>query len=521
MFQYVSRVAKKQQAEMTPKPRPFPAASPLRHQVFTALIISVIANALIPARAALPVPLGQMLDAARLGTDSIGVMALRVSDGAVLLAHDAQRPMQPASTLKTLTSIVALERLGPAFRGRTELRSSAEISNGELVGDLVLRGMGDVDLDWEALRRMLQSLRDKGIEEIRGDLVIDREWFLPARPDLGVPPFDETPEFRYNVIPDALLLNTNLGQIDLQSDGRSMKVRLTPVLDRVEVVNEMTLVDRACPKWEDGWLSPQVSRRGGGGDVDGDAQLTIHLRGEFPRNCTTAAIVSTLDRNDFADRLFRALWRELGGRFHGVTRERGPGDAGASQGVLLAEHRSRPLAEFLRDVNKRSDNPITRVLYLHLGKSVANADAGTLPTAQRAENVVRSWLREQAIDDRGLVLDNGSGLSRSERITPTQLASVLRAAYRSKWAPEFLSSLPIIGVDGAMQNRLKDGPAREHGRVKTGSLRDVFSVAGYVPDAQGRPCVVVAMINHPAATGAVARPILDAVIDAVSRMTAP
>lgn len=472
-----------------------------------------------PAGAGLPPRVEQMLGVAGLPADAIGVMAVRVSDGTVLLSHDAQRPMQPASTLKTLTAIVALERLGPAFRARTEMRARGDIRDGVLEGDLVLHGMGDVDFDWMALRRMLQAVRDKGVDDIRGDLIVDREWFAPARPDLGVPPFDETPEFRYNVIPDALLLNTNLIQFDLQSNGRAFKVlRMTPALDRVNVVSDrMTLIDRACDKWEDGWQVPRVSRRGGSGDADGDAELTIHLHGEFPRDCTTSTAVSVIDRSDFADRLFRALWRELGGRFHGVTRERGPGDHGLEQGVLLAEHRSRTLAEWLRDVNKRSDNPITRVLYLHLGRHARATEATATPTANLAESVVRDWLRERGIDDQGLVLDNGSGLSRSERITPAQLAAVLRAAYGSKWAPEFMSSLPIIGVDGAMLNRLKNGPARELGRFKTGSLRDAFSVAGFVPDAAGRPVVVVAIINHPTSKGASARPALDAVIEWVTQ----
>ncbi len=483
------------------------------------LVAMVLAATGAPASAGLPPRVVQMLAAAGLSDDAIGVLAVRVSDGGVLLAHDAQRPMQPASTLKTLTSIVALERLGPAFRARTEMRARGDVRHGVLEGDLVLRGMGDVDLDWAALRRMLQLVRDKGIDDIRGDLIIDREWFAPARPDLGVPPFDETPEFRYNVIPDALLLNTNLIQFDLQANGTAFRVlRMTPALDRVSVVSdEMKLIDRACEKWEDGWQVPRLSRRGGGGDADGDAELTIHLRGEFPRDCTTSTAVSVIDRSDYADRLFRSLWRELGGRFHGVARERGPADRGLEQGALLAEHRSRTLAELLRDVNKRSDNPITRVIYLHLGRHARATEASATPTADLAESVVRGWLRERGINDQGLVLDNGSGLSRSERITPAQLAAVLRAAYGSKWAPEFMSSLPIIGVDGAMLNRAKNGPARELGRFKTGSLRDAFSVAGFVPDAAGRPVVVVAIINHPDSKGASARPALDAVIDWVTQ----
>jgi D-alanyl-D-alanine carboxypeptidase/D-alanyl-D-alanine-endopeptidase (penicillin-binding protein 4) len=344
--------------------------------------------------------------------------------------------------------------------------------------------------------------------DIKGDLVLDRQWFQPARRDVGVPPFDETPEFRYNVIPDALLLNTNLLRIELEADDTNLKVGMTPAMERVSVVANMTLVDRACEKWEDGWVLPTLTRAT-------DGAIRIELRGEFPNKCSASTEINVLDRIDFADRLFRALWRNLGGTFSGQTRDSTAGDAATLNTRLLTKHQSRTLAEFTRDVNKQSDNPITRLLYLTLG--AITTDESTAVTTLRAEKQVRAWLKQQRIDDNGMVLENGSGLSRIERIRPAQLAAVLRAAYRSKWAPEFMASLPIVGVDGGMEKRVRNSPAAGYSRIKTGSLRDVAAIAGFVPCAANETCIVVAMINSPMVKDGVGRAILDALIDSVAR----
>ena len=187
----------------------------------SALLLSACASLTsmhpVPGPVGLPTNVLNLLASAHIPADAVGAVVIRVADGTTVLSHRPQASLQPASTLKILTSIVGLERLGPTYRGRTELRTNGEIVNGTLRGDLLLRGVGNPDFDWEAFQRMLQTLRHKGIMEISGDLIIDRQWFLPSRPDLGVPPFDETPEFRYNVVPDALLLNTNLLQLDFES----------------------------------------------------------------------------------------------------------------------------------------------------------------------------------------------------------------------------------------------------------------------------------------------------------------
>jgi D-alanyl-D-alanine carboxypeptidase/D-alanyl-D-alanine-endopeptidase (penicillin-binding protein 4) len=456
----------------------------------------------LSARGELPDPVKEALRAASIPEDAIGVIAVRLSDGSPVLAHRADQPMPPASTLKPLTSLVALEKLGPGFRARTELRTNAAIVDGVLRGNLALRGGGDVDFDWTSFERMLASLRLQGVREIQGDFILDLSHFNPARTDVGAPPFDSETEFRYNVIPDALLLNTWLTQLEIASRGSTVSILPSPPLENVAFESAFDLVERACPDWEDGWKPPEL-REGPRG------ALTVRLRGEFPKECLASTAINVIDRVIYADRLFRALWKRLGGTFRGRTRE----GMAAEGSRLLAEHVSRSLTEITRDINKRSDNPITRVVYLALGTMEPDA---AVPTAQRSERVVRSWLEARGIDPRGLVLDNGSGLSRAERIRPDQLAAVLRYGATSRWSPEFLASFPIVGVDGAMKIRLSGTRIVGRARIKTGTLRDVSAVAGYVEDHRGQTYVVVAMLHHELADRRVARPILDRLIEWVA-----
>lgn len=463
----------------------------------------------------LPERVAAQLASSGLPSTALSFVVMRPGDGALMLAMTPERPMQPASTMKLLTSAVALDVLGRAYRGRTEIRTSGSVRNGVLLGDLVLRGLGDTDLDVDAFRGMLRTLRNQGVQEIRGDLLLDRSWITPSRPYLDVAPFDETPEFRYNMIPDAISLNTNLLQLELVATADQLTVRMSPALDGISVTSTLKLGDRPCPDWEDGWLTPAVT-------VAANGAYRIELRGEFPRNCAATTQVNVLDRTVFADRLFRSLWRELGGTFTGISRE-----ASASVDTrLLAEHRSRPLSETLRDINKRSDNPVTRLTFLALahaspqgsGMAMNVTAAGSETTVANAERSVRNWLRDNQIDDSGLDLENGSGLSRTEKIRPQQLAEVLRVALRRAWAPEFLASLPVAGLDGGMQRRLTQPGLAGVARLKTGTLRDVTALAGYVPDLSGRTVIVVAMVNHPAATSKIARPILDALIEEVATL---
>ena len=492
-----------------------------------------------PAQAQEPLPPAvlEALRMAGLPADALAAVALPLHPWSRPWRHQAQRPMQPGSAMKLVTSIVALDRLGPNHRGFTELRSAAPLLLGTLQGDLVLKGGADVELGPAQLWALLVDLQQAGVRHIAGDLLLDRTRYHPARSDIGVPPFDETPEFPYNVIPDALMLAGNLLPLELRTSeagetgetgetgDTSVLAATVPRIDGIEFDSRMRIVEARCQDWDDQWHAAGVTR------IDGTTRIT--LNGAFPRGCTQRVALQLIDRNELSERLFRSLWQGLGGSWAGRAREA----AAPAATRLLARRTGRPWGELLRHQNKSSDNAWTRVLYLELGVHDAAAAAGQpgaatrettqgttqeptqkttqKTTQERAERSVRRWFAEHAIDDTGLVLDNGSGLSRSERISPWQLARLLQESFKGRNAAELQMSLPTAGVDGTLRNRLKNSPASGWARLKTGTLKNVVALAGYVNDGNGKPWAVAIMINHDDASRG--RPVLDAWVDHIAR----
>jgi serine-type D-Ala-D-Ala carboxypeptidase/endopeptidase (penicillin-binding protein 4) len=457
--------------------------------VFMTVLISVPGG----ASAQLPESVTALLQKANIPADAIAVWAFPLDgSGKPIIAHQASRSMQPASTMKLVTTIVALDQLGRIYRGKTELRSAGKVENGTLNGALIIKGGGDADLDLDAFANLLKTMRKKGVSHIAGDIIVDRTLFQPARLDIGVPPFDEAPEFQYNVIPDALLLNFNLLSLDIDSVGGTLKASISTPLENVVVRTEkMTTVAAACKDWEDTWKLPIVTKNTLTGTIE------IALQGAFPANCVTSAQLNLLDKTDYIDRHFRAMWKSLGGTFSGIVKEKEI-NTEEPPTAILAVHNARVLPEVTRDINKRSDNALARQTYLMLGTTpvIGQAAQTTQSTLARADATVRGWYARHRIDSDGLVIENGSGLSRTEMISPQQLGSMLEVAWRSDYAPEFISSLPIVALDGTMRNRLKQSTAAGKARLKTGTLRNVVALAGYVNDANNTPYVVVAMINH-------------------------
>jgi D-alanyl-D-alanine carboxypeptidase/D-alanyl-D-alanine-endopeptidase (penicillin-binding protein 4) len=486
-----------------------------------------LAQPAIPAGHTLPEPVRQALTKAGLGDAHLAVAVLplhpaaprgaaqvRGRAGAAALLHQPDRPMQPASAMKVLTSAVGLDRLGPNGRGYTELRTAAPVVDGRLQGDLILVGGADLELGLPQLWALMLELREAGVRHIEGDIVLDRHLFSPARMDLGLPPFDESPEFPYNVIPDALQLAGNLHVLELQSDRQGVSARLRPELPGVRLDNRLTLHEPgavSCREWSTrGWLPPVA-------EVQPDGVVRVELRGRFPVDCQHRQALQLMERNLQAQAQLRWVWQELGGQWSGRVRE-AVASAVAPQAAptrLIARREARPWGEWLRPLNKTSDNVATRVLFLLVGleeERRAAARGAAVPgrsTREWADASVRRWFAERGISSEGLVMDNGSGLSRSERITARQLALVLREAHDHLHAPELVMSLPIAGVDGSLRNRMIESPARGRARLKPGTLRNAVALAGYVEDAQGRRWAMAAMVNHEEAPQR-GRPVLDA-----------
>lgn len=457
-----------------------------------------------PTQEALPDNLLAELQKAGLPSTAISALVLPANGGPARLAWLDQRPMTPASTMKLVTTMVALDQLGATFRWRTQLLTDGQQRGSRLTGKLYLRGGADPNLTPDKLRGMLRTLRAQGVQQIRGELVLDRGLFQPQRLDLGPPPFDETPYAYYNVIPDPLMFNSNVLEFTLESDAHALNVaRTQPPLQGLKLVNHATLVDTRCEDWEPEWKPANLQPQRNGG-------LQLVLDGNYPRNCKTTTSLNLMERNQYILRFLQAAWKELGGSWAGGKNPVSDGST-PTGARLLAERTSETLGDVVKIINKPSDNMMARMTFLTLGVQTASPGQDTLAASDAA---VRKWFTSHGIATDGLVLENGSGLSRIERISPRQMAGLLMAGARGLWYPEFSSSLPLVGLDGTMRRRLRDQLAPGQARIKTGTLRDVVAIAGYVRDREQRDWIVSATIND--AQAKKGRPVLDALISWVA-----
>ena len=403
------------------------------------------------------------------------------------LAWQADVPVNPASLTKLLTTYAALDLLGPAWSWTTPVWLQGSVADGVLDGNLVIKGSGDPKLVLERMWLLLRRVQQLGVREIRGDIVLDRSAF--SVPEQNPAEFDGEPLRPYNARADALLLNYTALVLTLTPDatrGVAM-VGIEPPLAGLRADTSVPLLAGVCDDWR------------GALKADFSDPLRVHLPGGFPAACGERTWpVAYADPKAYNERALTGLWRELGGKLGGSVR-----DGGAPATRPSFELSSPPLSDGVREVNKYSNNVMAQQIFLTLG--LVRGSAGT---PEAAREVMRRWLAERlgkAAD--GVVIDNGSGLSRETRVSAHALARVLQSAWASPVMPELMASLPVSGVDGTLL-RSRASPGRAH--LKTGSLRDVAGVAGYVLTASGRRMVLVAVINHPNANAA--RPAFDALV---------
>ncbi|MDO8787349.1 MAG: D-alanyl-D-alanine carboxypeptidase/D-alanyl-D-alanine-endopeptidase [Sulfuritalea sp.] len=429
----------------------------------------------------LPAPVAQALKGAGIPVAATAAWVIEVDAARPRLAVNARAALNPASTMKLVTTFAALDLLGPAYVWKTEAFASGALNDGVLTGDLHLRGGGDPKLTYDQFERLLRQIRARGIREIRGDLVLDRSAFAVSAAEPGR--FDAQPLRPYNVAPDALLVNFKAVTLQLIPDPekKTLIVAMEPAPANLDLVNKITLDNsNGCGDWKER-LRADVFSHG--------LTTRLVLTGAFPESCGEQRWnIAVQEHPAFVLGVFLQLWAKLGGSLTGGVREGlVPADARAI-GVLP----SPTLAEVIRDINKFSNNVMARQLFLTLGM-----EAGRRPaSAEDADAAIRSWLDARALSVPELVLENGSGLSRRERISAEGLGRLLQAAWRSSVMPELMASLPVSATDGTMKKRLKQNGVAGQAHIKTGSLEGVRSIAGYVLDKTGRRWIVVFFVNH-------------------------
>ena len=304
--------------------------------------------------------------------------------------------------------------------------------------------------------------------------------------------FDNEPNKPYNLSPDALLLNFRAHRVRFLAQNNSLHPRIIfdPEISKASIINDVKLTNSTCGDWEE--------------NIHYQVGSSIRFNGQFSAACEDKSMhLVLLDNNAYFALLFKQLWEQLGGTWKGRV-VAAPVPDGAT---LVAQFESPSLAEIIRDINKYSNNVMARHLFLTIGA----ATRGVPASPARSAKAVNDWLAVKGQRFLELALKNGSGLSRDERISAQHLAWLLYSEFHSSVFSELESSLPIVAVDGTMKKRLVMGDISGHAHIKTGSLKDVRAIAGYVFDAQGRRMIVACLINH--ANADQGKPVQDALLE--------
>jgi len=451
-----------------------------RGYLLSALVLWLLATARTALAGPLPVEIEHALRLHQVDPADLSLYVREVTQAQPRVDFNGAVPRLPASTIKLLTSIVALGQLGPNFRWQTRAWLTGPLVDGRLAGDLIIQGGGDPSLRLEDLWRFLWELKARGLKTIGGDLVIDNSAFAP--PEAGRADFDGKGQSGYNALPVAFSLNEQMTTVELQLDptAKTLRAYLSPPVAHVELRNELKVVQGAC----------QAKNHRVHVAVEGEGPQRMRLQGTFASECGRDNVAGLLlDPFQQAGRAVLALWEDLGGTLGGQVRD----GVRPKNAVLFHTHESAELPVILRDVNKWSNNLIARTLFLTLGMERFGRPA----TPAKGEAAAKEWLAKQGLDFPELVVANGSGLAREDRISAQSMGRLLAFAYANQGMSELMASLPILGVDGTLHRRFKREALRGHAHMKTGTMAGATGLAGFVDDKDGRRWIMVSLINNP------------------------
>lgn len=497
---------------------------------------------------------------------NFGIAVRPVDSSAPTMSLNDEQAFLMASTTKVVTSLAALNLLGPTYRWRTEAFTTAPVGNGRVAGDLVIVG-GSSGLTPATLRRWFGQMRNEGLAQVSGQIVLDRFSLLyEQHPGQAATTAEETAPGGPPGPPDARTYNRGALVVAVQpTTGDKATVTLTPRPPGVNIVNDVLMGGGNCgalARWapQDGRSGPLQLLVSGRWDASCGRQeiAFVKLPGTGPSPSLEAPSVTSLafaqparqataaGRSAAAlppaaagsaaasasktasisvPNMVAALWAESGGQLRGRVVETTPADATkpdaargksarrpAGQGLRgdaapWTSQITTSLPEVIREMNKTSNNVAARSLLLSLAPASGAAGTGL----KVAQGRVQAWLLTQGLADGDIRIDEGSGQSRAERGKARAMVQLLCNEWRATGAKAFVDSLPIAGVDGTLANRMRKGSATGRAFLKTGTLSDTRALAGYVLGSSGKVYAVSMMVNDPAAGRAT--PALDALVE--------
>lgn len=444
--------------------------------MFAMLVFSALVQAELPTEVA------ESLKKAGIPLTSVAVYVQPIDAATPSVSHNADKSLNPASVMKLVTTYAALDMLTPAYRWKTEVYRDGSLENGVLNGNLIIKGKGDPSFKAQEFWRLLMSLQQAGVKEIKGDLIIDKSHFaknIGSRKTFDDGAFDKEKWRAYNAEPSAFLVNGRSTSFKFVATESNVNVSQEFELPEIKIINQMKLSNADCGEWRSrfGYTVKQT-----------ELSSIVTFSGSFSPDCGERYLeLSVLDDEKYAFYTFKKLWRELGGVFNGGLKiQEVPLDA-----PKILEQTSEPLGYVVRDINKWSNNLMARQLLL----TIAAEKIGLPATEAKGMSAITAWLAQKTLKFDELVVENGSGLSRTERISAQHLGQLLVSAYHSAIMPEFMASFSVAGLDGTAQKRLNGTQIEGRAHLKTGSIDGVSAIAGYVLDNQHKRHVLVMLVN--------------------------
>jgi len=409
----------------------------------------------------LPKTVTKILKKNKIPIKNISVYVRDLNATEPMLEINADKLRTPASTMKLLTTYAALKELGPNYSWRTEVWLRGELKQGILDGDLVLKGFGDPFLVYENFWKLIKTLQDKGLKHINGDIIIDESYFdLPAYNPAA---FDGKAFRVYNAPSSALMFNFQATRFlfkpniiteknsekNKKKKKNKKKVKIKgsvdilplPRIDNFSFKNEVKLVSGKCRKSH---FRPKFRKNSAG---------ELVIKGKYASSCKQNFILRAVTKPYIhVFNAFRDFWTDLQGSLKGSVKL---GKVSAGDEIFHV-YSSPTLGEQMRLINKWSNNVMTKQLLLTLGARKYSAPA----TWEKGRTAVLDVLDENSINNQGISLENGSGLSRTAKISARQMGNLLETAFRDPFMPEFMASMSLSGVDGTLVNRFRKDDLR-------------------------------------------------------------
>ncbi|GAC1662075.1 MAG: D-alanyl-D-alanine carboxypeptidase/D-alanyl-D-alanine-endopeptidase [Candidatus Acidiferrum sp.] len=447
-----------------------------------------------------------MLEAAVPSKSTWGMLIVDAESGKILFQQNADKYFMPASNMKLFTTALALAKLGPDYRFHTTLETSGEISpDGILAGDLVLVGRGDPNLSNrkfpyelkeefdgppdKVLGELADGLVTRGVKEISGDVIVDDSYFPRERYPHGWE-IDDT-VWQYGAAISAIAVNDNTVTVTLlpgERAGDAVQVSVTPPTRDFAVKNDVATSPTG--------VKPELSLTRESG-----ANLVV-IHGVLPATSAPRKLVLAItEPADHAATLLKNLLEAREVRVAGAARARhqvpeapiavATGSSPAAGTTVLAEHVSVPLRDEIKLVNKISEN-----LHAELLLRTAARQSGAWSKPEELEKFTSDFYMSAGIAAEDVIQTDGSGLSRQDLVTPRAIVTLLKYARSQTWFDSYLVSLPVAGVDGTLQERMKNTTAAGRVHAKTGSVEHVKALSGYADTPSGRRLIFSFMVNN-------------------------